>query len=186
LICEIATLELPVLAIVTFCVAEEVPVVTFPKLKFVGLMPRVKVPAMPVPLRLTDVGEVAALLEMDILPEAGPAEVGRKVTVIMVCSPAPTFNGSEYPLTLNAAPDSIIWVMVRVAVPLFVMIKAWDRLLPITAFPKFMELELNCIAGAGVALTVSVAAALVTVPAALLTTTRNVDPLSTVVVTGVV
>jgi hypothetical protein len=36
------------------------------------------------------------------------------------------------------------------------------------------------------ALTVSVAAALVTVPAVLLTTTANVDPLSEVVVTGVV
>jgi hypothetical protein len=35
-------------------------------------------------------------------------------------------------------------------------------------------------------LTVSVAAALVTVPAVLLTTTRNVAPLSAVVVTGVV
>jgi hypothetical protein len=34
--------------------------------------------------------------------------------------------------------------------------------------------------------TVSVAAALVTVPAVLLTTTRNVDPLSDVAVTGVV
>src|SRR5260370_32506883 len=137
---------------------------------------------MPGPLSLTEVGEGGGWLEMDILPEAGPAEVSRKVIVIMVCSPAPTFNGSEYPLTLNATPDSIIWLMVRVAVPLFVMIKAWDRLLPITAFPKFMELELNCIAGAAVALTVSVAAALVTVPAALLTTTRNVDPLPAVVV----
>jgi hypothetical protein len=36
------------------------------------------------------------------------------------------------------------------------------------------------------AFTVSVAAALVTVPAVLLTTTSNVDPLSEVVVTGVV
>ena len=38
---EICTLELPVLVIVTFCVTEEVPVVTFPKLKLGGLMPRV-------------------------------------------------------------------------------------------------------------------------------------------------
>jgi hypothetical protein len=36
------------------------------------------------------------------------------------------------------------------------------------------------------AVTVSVAAALVTLPAVLLTTTSNVDPLSAVVVTGVV
>jgi hypothetical protein len=43
------------------------------------------------------------------------------------------------------------------------------------------------IVGAIVAvLTVSVAALLVTVPAVFITTTRNVDPLSAVVVTGVV
>jgi hypothetical protein len=43
------------------------------------------------------------------------------------------------------------------------------------------------IAGAtGAAFTVSVAAVLVTVPALLLTTTANVDPLSEVVVTAVV
>ena len=41
-------------------------------------------------------------------------------------------------------------------------------------------------AGAGAGLTVSVAALLVTVPAVLLTTTEKVDPLSVVVVAGVV
>ncbi len=40
--------------------------------------------------------------------------------------------------------------------------------------------------GAEAVVTVSVAAALVTLPTVLLTTTRNVDPLSAVVVTGVV
>ncbi len=49
-----------------------------------------------------------------------------------------------------------------------------------------MELELTCMAGAAAAFTVSVAAMLVTVPVALLTTTANVDPLSAVTVTGVV
>ena len=40
-ICEIATLELPVLVTVTVWEAEEVPVVTLPKFKLVGLMLRV-------------------------------------------------------------------------------------------------------------------------------------------------
>jgi len=40
--------------------------------------------------------------------------------------------------------------------------------------------------GAGAGFTVSVAAALVTVPAVFVTTVRNVDPLSAVVVAGVV
>ena len=108
LICEIVTLELPVFVIVTLCAADEVPVVTFPKVKFAGLIPRVKVLAIPVPLRLTDVGDVGALLRMDILPEASPTEAGMKATLIVLCCPAPTFKGSEYPLTLNAAPDSVI------------------------------------------------------------------------------
>jgi hypothetical protein len=49
-----------------------------------------------------------------------------------------------------------------------------------------MEVELTWIAGAGAGFTVSVAAALVTVPAVLLTTTSNIEPLSVVAVVGVV
>ena len=91
---------------VTFCEAEEVPVVTLPKLRLVGLIPRVKVAAIPVPLRPTEVGEVGALLTMEMLPEAAPTEVGRKATVTVVCFPAFTFNGSENPLVLKAEPVS--------------------------------------------------------------------------------
>lgn len=88
------------LVIVTFCADEEVPVVTFPKLKpAVGLIPRVRVAAIPVPLRATEVGEVGTLLTMEMLPDAGPVAVGRKVDVIVVCCPAVTFTGNEYPLT---------------------------------------------------------------------------------------
>jgi len=76
--------------------------------------------------------------------------------------------------------------MVNVAVPVLVMIKAWEELLPTTSFPKLMDVELTWIAGAGAAFTVSVAVALVTVPAVLLTTRAKVDPLSEVVVAGVV
>ena len=91
----------------TFCPADEVPVVTLPKLRLVGLMPRVKVAAIPVPLRPTEVGEPAALLTIEMLPEAMPTDVGRKATVIVVCWPAPTFNGSEKPLTLKPDPGAV-------------------------------------------------------------------------------
>ena len=87
------------LVIVTLCVGEEVPVVTFPKLRLVGLMFSVCVAAIAVPVRVTGVGEVGALLAMEMLPDAGPVDVGRKVTVIVVCCPAFTFKGNEYPLT---------------------------------------------------------------------------------------
>jgi hypothetical protein len=106
-ICEIATLELPVLVMMMFWAAEEVPVVTLPKLRLVGAMPRVKVAAIPVPLTLTEVGEVGALLTMEMLPDAAPIDVGRKATVIVACCPTLTFKGSENPLTVKPAPDSI-------------------------------------------------------------------------------
>ena len=80
------------------------PVVTLPKLKPVGLMLRMKVAAIPVPLRLMEFGEVGALLTMEMLPETEPTRVGRKATVIVVCCPAFTFNGSEKPLTLKPEP----------------------------------------------------------------------------------
>ena len=45
--------------------------------------------------------------------------------VIVACCPAFTFKGSETPLTLKAAePVSVTWVMLNVAVPVLVMIKA--------------------------------------------------------------
>jgi hypothetical protein len=119
------TFALPVFVVVTFCDAEEVPVVTLPKFRLVGLMVRVKVAAIPVPLRPTEVGEVGALLTIEMLPDTEPTEVGRKVTVIVVCFPAFTFKGSENPLTLNVAdPDGVTWVMVNVAEPVLVMINA--------------------------------------------------------------
>ena len=127
---------------VTFCVPEAVPVVTLPKLRLVGLMLRVNVAAIAVPLSPTEVGEVGALLTIEMLPDAGTTDVGRKATVIVVCCPAFTFKGSENPLTLNEPePDAFTWVMLNVAVPVFVMIKTCDELLPTTRFPKLMDVE---------------------------------------------
>ena len=127
----------------TVCGAEDVLVVTLPKLRLVGLMFRVSVAAIPVPLRPTKVGE-GALLAIEILPDAAPTEVGRKATVIVVCCPAFTFKGSENPLTVKKAePVSVTWVMLSVAVPVLLMIKAWDKVLPTTVFPKLRGVELT-------------------------------------------
>ena len=174
--------------IVTFCVGEEVPVVTFPKLKPVaGLMPRVRIAAIPVPLSVTGGGELGALLTIEMLPDTVPTEVGKKVTVIVVCCPAVIFKGSENPLAVKKGePVSVTWVILSVAVPVFLMIRTCDKLEPTTALPKLKDVGLTWIAGAGAGFTVSEAALLVTVPAVFVTTTANVDPLSEVVVTGVV
>src|SRR5262249_50751211 len=108
-----------------------------PKPRLVGLIPSVKVAATAVPLRLTDVGEVGALLTMEMLPEAAPAEVGAKDAVMVVCWPAFTLSGTENPLTLKGAPDALICVMVKVAVPVFVMIKVCVVVVPTTSLvPK--------------------------------------------------
>ena len=105
-----------------------------PKVNVVGLMLKVSVAANPVPLSATEVGEVGALLTIEMFPVAAPTAVGRKATVIEVCCPAFTFIGSTNPLTLNAAPVSVTCVMVNVAVPLLVMIKDWFELLPTIRF----------------------------------------------------
>ena len=67
---------------------------------------------------------------------------------------------------------------------MFLMIKGWDKFVPTGSFPKLTGL--TWIAGAGAGFTVSVAALLITVPAVFVTTARKVDPLSVVVVAGVV
>jgi len=99
----------------------------------------VRVAATPVPLRPMEVGEPGALLTIERLPDTAPAVVGRKATVIVVCCPAATFKGSENPLTLKTETVGFTWVMVRAAVPVLRMIKAWDKLVPTTSFPKLIE-----------------------------------------------
>jgi hypothetical protein len=119
---EIVTFELPVFVSVTF--KEPVfPTFIFPKSRLVLLALSRYVAEIPVPLRPTEVGEVDALLTIETLPDAAPTEVGWKAIVIVVCCPALTFKGTENPLTAKAGPDSVTWVMLRVAVPVLVMIK---------------------------------------------------------------
>ena len=74
-ICEIWTLELPVLVTVTGSV-ELLPVFTFPKFKLLVLNERVCVAATPVPVKETVLGEVAALLAIVMLPLAAPVAEG--------------------------------------------------------------------------------------------------------------
>lgn len=69
------TLELPVLVMVTVCVAL-CPRKTMPKSRLVGLRFKTCVAATPVPVRLTRFGEFGASLVTDTLPEAAPAAVG--------------------------------------------------------------------------------------------------------------
>lgn len=91
---EIVTFEFPVFVTVTLCELL-LPIFTFPKPRVVGLIPSVNVAATPVPLRVTAVGDVAALLTIERLPDTVLATVGRKPTVIALCLPALIVRGRE-------------------------------------------------------------------------------------------
>src|SRR5207302_9646325 len=103
----------------------------------------VRVAAIPVPLRVTELGEEGALLTMERLPDTVPTAVGRKATVIVVCCPAFTLKGSESPVTVKAAePVSVPRVIVKVAVAAYLMMSGRDDLTSTTSFPKLIGLGL--------------------------------------------
>lgn len=80
---EIVTLEFPVFVTVTFCVEEE-PAFTFPNVRLVELNDRVWEAATPVPLKAIVAGELGALLTIDTVPLAVPAEAGEKLILKLV------------------------------------------------------------------------------------------------------
>jgi hypothetical protein len=103
LICEMETLEFPVLEIVTFCVAV-VPVVRLPKLNEAGDAESWRVVEMPVPLNETTSGEFAVLLISVMLPETVPAEAGAKPTLNEEEPPAGTESGKTSPEEVKPVP----------------------------------------------------------------------------------
>jgi len=80
---------------------------------------------------------------MEILPDALPAAVGEKETVTVVCWPGLRLTGSEAGLTLNCVPVRAACVTVRVSMPVFVTIMAWESVLPTTTDGKLMEGGVN-------------------------------------------
>ena len=103
LTCEMETLELPVLEIVTLCVVL-VPVVKLPKLSEAGDAESWRTVAMPVPLRGTTRGEFAALLINVMLPEKVLADAGANPTLNVDEPPAGTESGKASPEEVNPAP----------------------------------------------------------------------------------
>ena len=84
---------------------------------------------------------------------------------------------------LNPAPESITFEMETLEPPVFVSVTGRMWLLPTATFPKlsFVALAVSWPAPP----TVNIATLLVTLPAELLTTTLNWDPLSETVVADV-
>ena len=80
---EMVMLEFPVLVTVTFCVEDD-PAFTLPKARLVELNDSVCDAVTPVPLNAIVAGEFGALLMIDTLPLAEPAEAGEKLMLKLV------------------------------------------------------------------------------------------------------
>ena len=102
-ICEMETLEVPLLEIVTLFMALD-PVATLPKLSDVGDAESSSVVAVPVPARGTTSDEFGALLISVMLPEAVPAEAGAKRMLNAEEPPAGTESGKANPEEVNPVP----------------------------------------------------------------------------------
>jgi len=135
LICEMVTLELPVFATVTLCVAL-VPVVRLPKLREVGLAVSCRTEDVPVPVSGTTSDELDELFTNVKLPVTLPAVAGVKPTLKLEEPPAATVSGTVRPVTLKPVPDSVAWVTLRLAVPGFLMVSDCVLATPTATLPK--------------------------------------------------
>jgi hypothetical protein len=95
--CEIVRLAVP--EFVSVIVWEPLlPTFTDPKFTVEGAAP--SWPCIPVPDKAIDAGEPGALLTMEMLPDAAPADVGANVAVNDALLPALMLSGITAPLTL--------------------------------------------------------------------------------------
>jgi hypothetical protein len=114
---EIVTVAVPPFVRLTVCELL-VPVVTLPKGALVGVAANSG--CVPVPLNVIVVGELGALLTIEMLPLALPAVVGANFALNVVLSPAPSVCGVLSPLMLRPAPVTVAPEIVTLAVPEFV------------------------------------------------------------------
>jgi hypothetical protein len=139
----------------------------------------------PVPVRPIVAGELVALLLTITDPLAVPLVDGVNVTLTAVLCPGLRIKPPAAPPALKPAPDTITWEIVTLEFPGLLNVTFCEPLLDTFTLPKFKfeTLGLRRMVAAGA--TDRVAAALVALPAPLLTTTENAAPLSAVLVVGV-
>src|ERR1700730_1215736 len=139
----------------------------------------------PIPDNVIVVGEFAALLVTTTLPVTLPAAAGANVTFAVAVCPGFSATPAERPLAVKPPPETVIFEIVTVELPVFVSVVLWLLLLFTLTLAKVKAevLEISC---PETALTLRLAVLLVTLPAELLTVTLNCDPLSELVVAGVV
>jgi hypothetical protein len=132
---ESVTLAVPVLVIVTFCVAL-VPRLTLPKLMLAGEAETCSV--TPAPLRATVAGELLALLATLMAPVEAPVAAGAKVAEKALDWPAARVRGNARPLRLKPVPLAVAAVTVTAAEPVLVSVTLCVELPPTITFPKLM------------------------------------------------
>jgi hypothetical protein len=130
---DIVTLAVPELVNVMDCVPL-LPTATDPKFTLEGLA--ATWPCIPVPDSAIDAGEPGALLTIEILPVAAPAEVGAKIAENEALLPALIVIGMLAPLMLNPVPEGDALVTVKVPVPAFVRVTVCVPLLPTATLPN--------------------------------------------------
>jgi hypothetical protein len=128
---EMVTLELPVLESVTPMVVVA-PVVTFPKLRLAGLALRRVAAATAVPLTVTLVGELDAVLMTETVPDAAPTVLGEKTILRFDCWPAAIVIGNEPPVTVNPVAEIVACVTIRLDPPPLDTVIDWEAV-PLTA-----------------------------------------------------
>ena len=139
----------------------------------------------PVPDKLIETGEFAALLATVALPVMFPVAAGVKLTLNSTACPGDRIRPAETPVAVKPGPEMVTFAIVMLELPEFVKVTPNVLVLPELTLPK-LKADVLTVSAPATALTVSVAAALVTLPAELLTVTVNCAPLSAPAVAGVV
>jgi hypothetical protein len=165
---------------------ESVPATSvFPTLVKLGATHVLKFDCTPVPLTEIVAGELVALLVTVTVPVTPPVDVGAKVTFKAADCPAARTVLEETLLVLTPAAEALTPEIVMLELPVFLSVTPRVLVEPVSMLPKLKLVGL-AVSARVEALTVSVAALLVTLPRLLLTATVNNSPLSALVVAGVV
>jgi hypothetical protein len=95
------------------------PTATFPNVRLDALLPSKRVTVTPVPESGIAVGEPRALLTSETDPDTAPAADGPNATLNVVLLPAAIVAGTDRPLMLNPAPETVACEIVTAELPLF-------------------------------------------------------------------
>jgi hypothetical protein len=131
--------------------------------------------AVPVPESEMESGEFVALLATETLPVAVPVVDGVNVAVSTVLWPGARISPEDAPDALKPAPEIVTPEIVTLALPAFVSVTDCVPLLDTFTLPKLTDDAFEFRSSVE-AVTVSVAALLVALPALLLTVTENCAP----------